>query len=169
MFANRMQFFALVFASLGCVAVQAGEPEILPPGMSGVSQTVNDMLRIDAERAQLMEQKMLAEAQGRTGGPALLGGILPGGAQAPVVEQPKPIPAPTPVRLEVLGIFGLGENLLADVAIDNTRVRFKRGQSLPLGAGPDFPYQLISIKIPCVKLADANKTEHNVCLSKSGL
>jgi hypothetical protein len=137
--------------------------------MYGLSQTVNDMLRIDAERAQLSEQKMLAEAQSRLGGPAISGGILPGGGQVQVVEKPNPTPPPPPVRLEVLGIFGLGDNLLADIAIDNTRVRFKRGQSSPLGAGPDFPYQLVSIKIPCVKLIDANKAEQNVCLSKSGL
>lgn len=169
MFANRMRFFVLAIASLSCIAVKAGEPEKLPPGMFGVSQTVNDMLRIDAERAQLTEQRMLADAQSRLGGPTMLGGILPGGAPAQLAEQPKQTPPPPPVRLEVLGIFGLGENLLADVAIDNTRVRFKRGQSSPLGAGSDFPYQLVSIKIPCVKLTDANKAEHNVCLSKSGL
>lgn len=169
MFANRIQLFALTIASLACVGVQAGEPERFPPGMFGVSKTVNDMLRIDAERALLAEQKMLTEAQSRLGGPEMLGGGLPSVAQAQVVESPKPTPAPLPVRLEVLGIFGLGENLLADIAIDNTRVRFKRGHSSPLGAGPDFPFKLVSIKVPCVKLEDVNKVEHNVCLSKSGL
>ena len=169
MFANHKQLFALPMALLACFTVQAGEPEMLPPGVFGISQTVNDMLRIDAERAQLSEQKMLSEAKSRHSGTAILGGILPSAAQVQQVETPKPIPAPPPVRFEVLGIFGLGENLLADVAIDNARVRFKRGQSSPLGAGADFPYQLISIKVPCVKLADANKAEHNVCLSKSGL
>lgn len=169
MFANRMDLFALAIASLMCVGVRAGEPEKFPPGMFVVSQTVNDMLRIDAERAQLAEQKMLAEAQSRLGGP-MLGGFHQGMSQTQVVEEQKPTPAPPPpVRLEVLGIFGLGENLLADIAIDNARVRFKRGQSSPLGSGPDFPFQLVSIKIPCVKLVDANKDEHNVCLSKSGL
>lgn len=167
MFANRMQIVAFAISSLVCVGVQAGEPERFPPSMVIVSQTVNDMLRIDAERALLAEQKMLAEAQSRLGGSAMLGGGISGVEQ--IVEPPKATPAPPPIRLEVLGIFGLGENLLADVAIDNARVRFKRGQASPLGAGPEFPFQLVSIKVPCVKLVDASKVEHNVCLSKSSL
>lgn len=168
MFANCKHYIAFAIASLVCVAVHAGEPELPPSGVFGISQTVNEMLRIDSDRALLSEQKMLAEAQSRNGGSTNLSGILPGEAQAQV-EPPKPTPAPPPIRLEVLGIFGLGDNLLADVSIDNSRVRFKRGQSSPLGAGPDFPYQLIAIKVPCVKLVDANKAEHTVCLSKSGL
>lgn len=170
MFAKRMQVFMPAFVLLACISAQAAESETFPPGMYGVSQTVNDMLRIDSERARLAEQKMLAEAQSRLGGNAITGGILPSGTQAQVVEQPKPAPAPPlPIRLEVLGIFGLGENLLADVAIDNDRVRFKRGQSSPLGAGPDYPFKLVYIKVPCVNLVDAKKVEHSVCLGKSGL
>lgn len=167
MFANRMQILVFAISSSICVAVSANED----PSVAGVAQTVNDMIRIDADRALWTEQKMLAEAQGRLGGPAIVGGATggnyPGAAPKEEVEPPKPMVIP--VRMEVLGIFGLGNNLLADVSIDNLRVRFKRGQSAPLGAGADFPYKLISINVPCVKIADANKTEHNVCLSKSGL
>lgn len=168
MFVNRKLIIGFVFASSVCSGVSANE--IMNTNSTAVSQTVNDMISIDAERALLTEQKMLAEAQARLGGPPIIGS-MPGStvpAEPPKEEVEAPKPVVIPVQMEVLGIFGLGENLLVDVAIDNNRVRFKRGQSAPLGVGADFPYQLVSIKVPCVKLIDASKLEHNVCLSKSG-
>lgn len=165
MYVNSVKLISFVFFSLICFVANANETV-------EVAQTVSEMLRIDAERAIITEQKMLAEAQGRLGGsPVLLG--IPGGANVtsntltPVAEASAPVVVP--VRMEVLGIFGLGDNLLADVAIDGTRVRFKRGQSAPLGVSDSYPYRLVSIKVPCVKIAEVNKQEHNVCLSKSGL
>lgn len=169
MFANRMHLTAFALALSICGALQASERNAPHEVSYGVPQSVSEMLRIDAERALLTEQKMLAEAQSKFGGGTLTNGILPGAEPVQEVEQPKTAPLTPPVRLEVLGIFGLGDSLLADVAIDNARVRFKRGKRFPLGAGANFPYQLVSIKIPCVKLIDAGKTEHNVCLSNSGL
>lgn len=163
MFVNRKLIIGFVFASSVCSVVSANE--IMNTNSTAVSQTVNDMIRIDAERALITEQKMLAEAQARLGGPPIIGS-MPAEPSKEEVEAPKPMVIP--VQMEVLGIFGLGDNLLVDVAIDNNRVRFKRGQSGPIGAGADFPYQLVSIKVPCVKLIDAGKIEHNVCLSKSG-
>jgi hypothetical protein len=168
MFVNRLQIIGFAIASSVCATVSASEG--MNTNAASVAQTVNDMIRIDADRALWTEQKMLAEAQGRLGGPPILGAV-PGSSfpAEPPKEEQAPKPVVVPVRMEVLGIFGLGDNLLVDVAIDNARIRFKRGQSAPLGAGADYPYQLISIKVPCVKIADASKTEHNVCLSKSGL
>lgn len=171
MYANSVKLIAFAFSSLLCFAVNASEIGT-ENSVIDVAKSVNEMLRIDADRAILTEQKMLAEAQGRLGGAPIVGGgpsnmNFNGSTAAPEVEPPKPVVIP--VRMEVLGIFGIGNNLLADVAIDNSRVRFKRGQSAPLGAGADFPYRLVSINVPCVKIAEANKTEHNVCLSKSGL
>jgi hypothetical protein len=171
MFVNPMKMIAIAFASLVCFSVSATESGAVNTSAVDVAQSVNEMLRIDADRAILTEKKMLAEAQGRLGGSPVLGGT-PGGNTAintvtPEVEAPKTVVVP--VRMEVLGIFGLGDNLLADVAIDNSKVRFKRGQSVPLGAGSNYPYRLVSINIPCVKIVEVNKTEHNVCLSKSGL
>lgn len=172
MFVNAAKLIAFIFVSMFSFALSANEIGAVTPGVIEAAQTVNEMLRIDADRAILTEQKMLAEAQGRFGGsPILSGGLgsanLNSDTVAPEVEPTKPMIIP--VRMEVLGIFGLGDNLLADVAIDNSRVRFKRGQSVPLGANSDYPYRLISIKVPCVKIAEANKTEHNICLNKSGL
>ena len=172
MYVNPAKLIAVACSALVCVSVTANEYGAVNNSSVEVAQTVNEMLRIDADRAILTEKKMLAEAQGRLGGSPVIGGSpgtanVSGSAATPQVEQPKPVVMP--VRMEVLGIFGLGDNLLADVAIDNTRVRFKRGQSVPLGASADYPYRLVSIKVPCVKIAEANKTEHNICLSNSGL
>lgn len=170
MYANSVKLIAFAFSSLLCFAVNANEIGV-ENSVIDAAKSVNEMLRIDAERAILTEQKMLAEAQGRLGGAPILGGPgnvnFNGSTATPEVEPTKPVVIP--VRMEVLGIFGLGDNLLADVAIDNSRLRFKRGQSAPLGASADYPYRLVSINVPCVKIAEANKTEHNICLSKSGL
>lgn len=134
-----------------------------------VSQTVNEMIRLDAERALNAEKKMLADAEARMGGQTVpvLGGA-PGGALESATDKPNILPEPiaVPVTLEILGIFGLGHNLMADVAINGSRVRFKRGQLHPVGVAPGFPYTLVSIKTPCVKVIDSAKAEHEACLVK---
>ncbi|MNJ50950.1 hypothetical protein D3C77_462420 [compost metagenome] len=128
------------------------------------ARTVNELLSIDAERAFWSEQKMLAEVQGGQSGSSFSG--VPGTVN-PVETQAPPQQVVEPVlQIEVLGIFGLGENLLADVMVAGSRVRFKRGQSYPLGASQGFPYQLVAINTPCVKIVDTAKKEHKACLSK---
>jgi hypothetical protein len=91
------------------------------------------------------------------------GGDLEGSS---VKAEEPPQPTVVPVSVEVLGIFGLGNNLMADVAINGSRVRFKRGQLHPLGVAPGYPYTLVSIKTPCVKVIDSTKSEYEACLVK---
>ncbi len=160
MFANPGQLAVFIFAAVFCLNTNANT-------LMAIETSVNEMLVIDAQRAMLTEQKMLSEVQERLGGGSIQSGV---GLQNNVTTETVPTESIiTPVRMEVLGIFGIGENLLADVAIDSNRVRFKRGQKFPLGASHDYPYQLLSIQVPCVKIADSYKTVHNICLSKSGL
>lgn len=171
MYAKPINLIAFLIASLFFGGVNAKESGT-EKSFIDATNSVNEMLRIDAQRAIITEQKMLAEAEGRLGGGPIFGVGqnnvgLSGSATIPEVKPTKPVAIP--VRMEVLGIFGLGEKLFADVAIDNVRVRFKSGQSFPLGISTSFPYRLVSINVPCIKIAEANKTVHNICLSKSGL
>jgi len=157
----------LAAISCGVSANESGAANIAAD--PSVSQTVNEMIRIDAERALKAEKKMLADADARMGGQAVpvlgaaTGGALESALDTPEVPQE---PIAVPVTLEVLGIFGLGHNLMADVAINGSRVRFKRGQLHPVGVAPGFPYTLVSIKTPCVKVIDLAKAEHEACLVK---
>lgn|GEM_PF-6723582 len=170
MYANRMH--ALVVAVLSAIScgVSANEIATASVGVApSVSQTVNEMIVIDAERALKAEKKMLADAEARLDGQAVPGqGPITGAISGVTSENPEESPQPTvaPVTLEVLGIFGLGHSLMADVAINGSRVRFKRGQLHPLGVAPGYPFTLVSIKTPCVKVVDSVKTEHEACLVK---
>jgi hypothetical protein len=150
--------------------VSANEIATATAGVApSVSQTVNEMIVLDAERALKAEKKMLADAEARLDGQS-------GGSQVPLVDaisgvtsqNPEEPPQPTvaPVAMEVLGIFGLGHSLMADVAINGSRVRFKRGQLYPAGVAPGYPFKLVSIKTPCVKVVDSAKAEHEACLVK---
>lgn len=170
MCANRMS--AMIVALLATISYGVSANESGTANFAAdpsVSQTVNEMIRLDAERALNAEKKMLADAEARMGGQTVpvLGGA-PGGALESATDKPNILPEPiaVPVTLEILGIFGLGHNLMADVAINGSRVRFKRGQLHPVGVAPGFPYTLVSIKTPCVKVIDSAKAEHEACLVK---
>lgn len=167
MFVNTTKKVIATISLVVCAGASASD--YLPIETSGMAESVNDMLRLDAERAIITEQKMLNEVKNRLGGGPTpsVGSVSPTTMEA--ISTPKTdttAPEVAPVRIEVLGIFGLGENLLADVAIDNAKVRFKRGQQNPLGAGRDYPYRLISINVPCVKISGPDNVVQNVCLTK---
>ena len=167
MFDNTTKNFIAPVLLVICATASASD--YLPIETSGMAESVNDMLRLDAERAIITEQKMLSEVKNRLGGvsTSAIGTASPTpmeSASTPNSDNAEPVAAP--VRIEVLGIFGIGENLLADVAIDNAKVRFKRGQPNPLGAGRDYPYRLISINVPCVKISGPDRAVQNVCLTK---
>lgn len=170
MCANRMPAIVLALLSAASCGVSANEIANASAGIApSVSQTVNEMIVIDAERALKAEKKMLADAEARLDGQAVPGqGPITGAISGVASENPEEPPQPTvaPVTLEVLGIFGLGHSLMADVAINGSRVRFKRGQLHPLGVAPGYPFTLVSIKTPCVKVVDSVKTEHEACLVK---
>ncbi|WP_312271606.1 hypothetical protein [Pseudomonas sp.] len=123
------------------------------------SHTVRTMLNIDAELALMNEQKRLQEAQGHSTSAAPF--VTPGFSQATsaspevakVEEKPaEPVVEKKMVSLQLLGIFGLGDKLFADVDIDNSRVRFQRGKASPISATSDVGYRLVSINVPCVLL-----------------
>lgn len=170
MCANLMRALAVAVLSAITWGVSANEIAAASAGVApSVSQTVNEMIVIDAERALKAEKKMLADAEARLDGQSSTGqvpltGVISGVAAENTEEPPQPTVAP--VSVEVLGIFGLGHSLMADVAINGSRVRFKRGQLHPIGVAPGYPFKLVSIKTPCVKVVDSAKAEHEACLVK---
>lgn len=134
-----------------------------------VPRTVSQMLEIDANRALMNEQRLLLEEQ-RKGG----FGRLPGASGETVVQkEEKPADPPKavepPVRIDLLGIFGIGKDLQADVEINGNRYRYVRGYELPVGAGDDFRYRLVRIDIPCVLLGEVGGAGHKICLTKPSL
>ncbi|MDZ5605288.1 hypothetical protein SJI00_21165 [Pseudomonas sp. RP23018S] len=126
------------------------------------------MIVIDAERALRAEKKMLADAEARMDSQSSPIKETPDavGKESPAVGVDDPAqPQVPPFNMEVLGIFGLGNSLMADVSINGSQVRYKRGQTQPVGSASGFPFQLVRIKLPCVKVVDASKTEHEACMT----
>lgn len=145
---------SIVMADDFGIASMAGDP---------VNASVGQMLAIDAQRALVMEQKMLDAANATKGGAVVQGAAF----DVAPTAAPEPVAPQLPITLD--GIFGIGNSLMADVMIGNTRVRYQRGKALPVGVPPGFPYQLVSIDVPCVKLRNTSNVEQTICLSKSGL
>ncbi|EPG9766454.1 hypothetical protein M0K88_004698 [Escherichia coli] len=141
--------------------------EFSSPEFTKVAATVQELLVIDARMAmqQLRKRELEASGQSRAGqspqasiakGESLPQPLLGANAGA---EQQKPA-APKPiVKPKLEGIFGLGDRLFADVEFDGQKVRFQRGQKYPVGMGTSFPYQLVSIAAPCVKVQGKGSTE----------
>jgi hypothetical protein len=177
MFSNKL--IALVVAAgavLMSVSVNAATDSDTPlPIMlsNDVPATVNEMLAIDANRALMSEQRLLLEEQRKGGYDRIIGKSDGAPAEVKSVETPKPEeppkPVERPVQIEVMGVFGIGKDLQADVEIAGIRYRFVRGFELPMGASDGFRYRLVSIQTPCVLLADAVGPQRKVCLTSSSL
>lgn len=134
-----------------------------------VPQTVREMLKLDAERALATEQRLHREEERRLG--ALNQVVLTAEAAAP--EEPKVSPpqevVEPPVVIDVVGIFGVENKLMADVEINGARYRYLSGRSLPVGASDRFRFKLVKIHTPCVSLQDSKLGAREVCLRGSSL
>ncbi|WP_219096236.1 hypothetical protein [Pseudomonas sp. UMAB-40] len=174
MFSNKLLAWVIATGAVlmtGCVSAATDTP--LPLVLSNdVPATVNQMLAIDAQRALVAEQRLLLEEQ-RKGGYGVVGlsNGASGEAKPEVAPKPTETPKPVelPVRIEVMGIFGIGKDLRADVEIGGGRYRFVRGYELPEGASDNFRYRLVSIQTPCVLLSDVAGAQRKVCLTNPSL
>ena len=157
--ASRCMAWGLSVALLAHSMMSEADP--LPDvELAKVAATVEEMLAIDTRIALKKEQQRELEAMG----------IKPAQSVSvpPVSMAPQPTPKVNPSEgqaqkeptqeksrapaLSVEGIFGPGDQLFADVLIDGRKVRFKKNQRYPLGYDSSFPYQLLSINVPCVRL-----------------
>lgn len=166
---SKWKLFTLAFGVSASFSVSANDGQEIRRFNADMENTVNGMLLIDANRAVVAEQKMLDEINARLGGPSANSLNQSDIQQQQPKSDEEPAPVVVPVQMDVVGIFGLGNNLLTDVMINGAKVRFKRGHSAPMGMNSDYPYRLVSIEAPCVKITDATKTLRSVCLNKSGL
>lgn len=155
----------LLVASLGAALLSA-YVNADSDGSISVPTTVNQMLAIDAQRALLSEQRQLLEEQ-RKGGVSRFGGMPGSASERKQVEPPKQVELP--VQIEILGIFGLGKELQADVEIAGRRYRYLKGYELPVGGNDNFRFRLSSIQSPCVTLNDSAGPQRKICLSSSSL
>jgi len=130
--------------------------------LAKVAATVEQMVAIDTRIALIKEQQRELEAMGikpTQPVPSLSPVAAPMPKVAPVEAQAKKEPKepalpekPKAPVLSVEGIFGPGDQLFANVLIDGREVRFKKNQRYPIGYDSSFPYQLVSIEVPCVRL-----------------
>ena len=169
---SKYQFAFLLFAGFPlmstCATADSG-PSAPNAPLSATPRTVEQMLAIDAQRALMNEQRLLLEEQ-RKGGYGRLTEATDNHT-APADAKPKEASKPSvpPVQIELLGIFGLGSVLQADVEINGNRYRYKKGFELPVGAGDDFRFLLVGLNKHCIALSEKNGPIRKVCLSRTSL
>lgn len=129
-----------------------------------VMAMIQSETRIAMFEQQERERKVL-------GGPVVPAVSQPSTKAEPIVKAPEENPQPTKPKIstaEVVGIWGLGDRLLADVRIDGQTLRFQRGSRYPQGYGSGSPYTLVSIQTPCVTFADKG-VARKVCIDNINL
>lgn len=140
-------------------------------GAIAYTQTQNTVMEMAQRETRIAELEQLARERKAVGLQAVTSPPVASLTQQPVMTspddgqaslEPKQI-APKVKAVTVLGIFGLGTNLVADLRIDDRKIRFQRGYRYPLGEDSSSAYTLIYIKTPCVKYVDSGVTQ-TVCI-----
>ncbi len=113
--------------------------------------TVRELMRLEAEQALAAARER--KAQGRLTSAALSGSVPPK-AGAHSGEQPR-----------LVGIYGVGKRLFAEVRAGSQAWVFLKGQRDPVGhTAPAAPYRLRDIAGACVRL-EHQGAETQLCLS----
>jgi len=159
-------FFLCIAAGAQAAEAQVGGPDTT----FEVAKTVKQMISIDAARAIAVEQRLLQEEKNKlsktqSGVSAEGENVAPVELKSPAATQVAAIQAA--VRMELIGIFGIGESLKADIEIQGVQYRFVRGFTLPEGASNSFAYRLVSIKPPCATLHDSSGKTNELCLNQT--
>lgn len=126
------------------------------PGLAQEQLTVRELMRLEAEMAleRARAQRERGNAAASRGG----GGVQAGGhARSLTSDAPR-----------LVGIYGVGRRLFAEVRSGPRGFLFLNGHSLPLGhAGGDDVYRLKELAGACVRLARQNE-ETLLCLPRGG-
>lgn len=164
---NRWSTYVLFGALAACSGYTYAE-EAAPLG--AVRMSVMTMLQSETKIA-LLEQ--MARERKATGQQPIASSGASAVHQAPISMQPieKPKDEPEVIKpkvstAEVMGIWGLGDRLLADVRIDGKTLRFQRGSRYPQGYGSNSPYTLVSIQTPCVTYLEKG-VARKLCIDNS--
>lgn len=140
--------------------------------------TVQELLQLDAETALNNERQRYLKSVDKQ---QTTTHVVPTSAEltvAPITTAaaaPTPPTAPEPIKpeadpedhLSLLSIFGVGNQLRADVDINGHQVRFLAGRPMPIAGPPVAGYRLVSFKTPCVVLANA-RTSRKLCIQRVG-
>ena len=124
------------------------------------SDTVLDLLRADAQAAA--GGKRLERAQDWLAMPA----SMPQRQAAPVARAEPAGDARD--RLDVLAIYGVGQSLHADIAINGELWRYRQGRRWPQGiddTAGEPRYSLVRIEQPCVRLS-WQEAQRTACLRR---
>ena len=138
-----------VMALLPAAAEPAAEA-----GLASQQITVRELMRLDDELALEAARRRRGQAAKAEPAAAAARQVRAGGAGA------------GPLRL--VGIYGVGRQLFAEVRSGSGRLLFLRGHPLPLGhEGSTQSYRLKALAGSCVRLVhDTQETE--LCLSRRG-
>ncbi|HEY0295248.1 MAG TPA: hypothetical protein VGC69_07935 [Bordetella sp.] len=124
------------------------------------ADTVLDLLRADAQAA--VAGKQLERAQDWLAMPASVASL-----HAPAASRADPSGNDRD-RLDVLAIYGVGQALHADIAINGELWRYRQGRRWPQGiddAAGEPRYSLVRIEQPCVRLR-WQEAQRTVCLHR---
>lgn len=152
---------------LGVLSMYCGSAWSDASALDEVKVSVMAMLDNETKMAQMEQAERERKAlglQSKAFGPT---NNSPSAALSePIVAAPKEHDAPPPPKVsmpEVVGIWGLGDRLMADVRINGSTIRFQRGARYPQGYGQGSPYTLVSIQTPCVTFLDKG-VSRKVCI-----
>lgn len=164
------QSITLICGFAFSLGATAQEPDT---GQTQAIATVQELMILDAGTAANIErQRYLASSGKQHTSTAAPVAVQP--AMTPVASEPEAKPtadestseAPVEDQLVLLGIFGFGHQLRAEVSINGQRVLFEAGRSAPISGAQDTGYKLISLKTPCAVLANSGSNK-NVCIKRS--
>lgn len=129
------------------------------------SDTVLDLLRADAQAAAA--GKRLERAQDWLAAPRVLAPPLAASSDAVPAVRVEPA-GDARDRLDVVAIYGLGQSLYADIAINGELWRYRQGRRWPQGiddAAGEPRYSLVRIELPCVRLR-WQEAQRTACLRR---
>ena len=142
-------------------AVAANPPPAESPWPE--SDTVLDLLRADAQAAAC---KRLERAQDWLAAPRA---SVPSPASSDVMPAVRTEPSgDARDRLDVVAIYGVGQSLYADIAINGELWRYRQGRRWPQGiddAAGEPRYSLVRIEQPCVRLR-WQQAQRTACLRR---
>jgi hypothetical protein len=142
-------------------------------GQALAISTVDELLRLDAESAANNERQryLLSLAKPQVASmPKTAPAAPPSMAPVPAAQTPpspvNPEPETPPEdQLALIGIFGFGQQLRADVSINGRRVRFQSGLPAPIDGPVVDGYTLVSLKTPCAVMANT-KGSKTICIKR---
>ena len=125
-----------------------------------VSQTVQELLEVDARRA-LDEEKRKAQSENGEGGHVATS------VRPPAAQSAKPDPDATPVVAppRLLAITGVGRHLTVMVDQAGRRAHYRAGHAEPV-AGVDLGLRLQAVSQPCASFVDQSQDVVTYCLNR---